>query len=355
MRFYRIEIFDATSKQPILPTSLGNLGITSLLPSGGVNPAALTVEFDIPVAPLHVPNGQAFVRIWGIGLQQIGQAFNLNGADIKVYGGMSKGLPLANPAQQKLLVSGTILQAFGNWVGTDQTIDLILSPQTGTNDKPLNVVLNWLAGTPLADALKVTLKTALPQAVQKISVSPRLVLNHNQPGYYNTVEQLAGVIYDLSKSIITDAGYPGVAIGYDGVTVTVSDQSSPLPPTAIAFQDLIGQPTWVEPQIIQVKTVMRGDIGINDVVTLPQGVVSTTANALRRFQDETTFSGNYVVNAMHHFGASRQPDAASWNTTMNMYPLPKTAASTTTSDLTPAQQELIAANNSLLPGRGGRP
>lgn len=325
MRFYRLVITNAQTGAPIIPSSLGNLGITSLLPSGATNPAALNIELDIPQAPFHAPNGQAIVRIWGIGLQQIGAAFDLNGANIKVYGGMAKGLPLADPKQANLLVSGMVLQAFGNWVGLDQTIDLIISPGIGTIDAPLNIVLNWRAGTPMADALSATLKTALPNAIQKITISPRLVLGHDQPGYYQTMNQLAGVIYGLSTSIITDAGYPGAIISYDGVTVRVTDLTTPPAPTAIQFKDLIGQPTWIEPNTIQAKLVMRGDLALGDIVTLPKGIITTTTAAQTRFQDKTTFSGEYYVSEIHHYGNFRQSDAASWNTTINMHPQPKSA------------------------------
>jgi hypothetical protein len=241
------------------------------LPNGQTNPPALQVELDIRVVAFHAPAGAAYVRIWGVGLQQIGTEFDLNGVNIKVHGGMAKGLPLANPSRANLLVSGPILQAFGNWVGLDQSIDLILSPSTGTTDAPLNIILKWRAGTTLADALAATFKTALPNAIRKISISPRLVLSHDQPGYYSTMNQLAGVIYNLSTSIITDAGYPGVMISYDGVTITATDLTTPPTPMAIAFQDLIGQPTWIEPLTIQAKLVMRGDLKVSDIVTLPPG------------------------------------------------------------------------------------
>lgn len=330
MRFYRVEITSATGA-PIIPSSLGNLGITSLLPSGANNPAALQIELDIPVSAFHTPTGQAIIRIWGIGLQQIGTAFDLNNANIKVYGGMSKGLPLANPSQANLLVSGRINQAFGNWVGLDQSIDLILSPATGTVDEPLNFVLNWRAGTSMADALAATLKTALPDAVQKIAISPRLVLSHDQVGYYQTLNQLAGFIFDISKSTITDANYAGVFIDYDGITVKVTDGSSPLPPKLISFQDLIGQPTWIGFNLISMKTVLRADLFLQDVVTLPrEAIITTQAASAPQFRNDpknqSTFSGNYVIQSMHHWGNFRQPDAASWVSVFEMTPLPKKAA-----------------------------
>jgi hypothetical protein len=35
-----------------------------------------------------------------------------------------------------------------------------------------------------------------------------------------------------------------------------------------------------------------------------------------------TFSGNYTIKQIHHYGHSRQPDAGSWNTTIDMFPTP---------------------------------
>lgn len=322
MRYYKIEITSATTGQPIIPSSLGDLGITSLLPNGQSNPAALTVEMDIPVAAFHVPDGNAFIRIWGIGVKQISSAFDITGALIKVYGGMAKGLPLANPKQAGLLVGGRINQAYGNWVGTDQSLDLQITAAAGSVDDPLNFVINWRAGMPLSDALAATLKTALPNAIQKISISPRLVQNHDQPGYYQTLNQLNGVIFGISKSIITDPLYQGVVIGYNGVTVTVTDGTVKTEPKAIEFQDLLGQATWIGFNRISVKTVMRADLFLQDLVTLPRGAVTTTAASAPQFRNDpknqSTFSGTYMIQSIHHYGNSRQPDAASWNTTFEM-------------------------------------
>ena len=87
--------------------------------------SALNVELDIPVSPGHLTVG-AFVRIWGIDRQTLLNARVFNRQSIQVFGGMQKGLPLANPNQQGLLVQGSIFPALGNWVGTDQTLDLYI-------------------------------------------------------------------------------------------------------------------------------------------------------------------------------------------------------------------------------------
>jgi hypothetical protein len=332
VRFYNIVLTDATTGTAIVPSSLKGMGLTSLLSNGQTNPAALNIELDIPVAPFHQPAGQAYVRIWGLGLADIGSAFNLNpnlvkgtpGALISVYGGMAKGLPLANPAQARLLVKGQVLQAFGNWIGTDQSVDIIFTPATGTNDDPMNFVVDWTAGMTLGAALSNTFSTALPTAKQSINISSNLVLNHDEPGYHGTLTQLAAYVYTISRSIIQDPGYAGVTIDYHDGTINVADQTvAPSDVIPIAFQDLVGQPTWIEPNVIQAKAVMRGDIGIQDVVSLPQTLITNSAASYLGFQDKSIFTGNYVVTDVHHYGNFRQPDAASWNTTFNMTPQPK--------------------------------
>jgi hypothetical protein len=67
---------------------------------------------------------------------------------IQVFGGMSKGLPLANAVQSGLLMDGTIQQAWGNWQGTEQNINFVAQANSsrsgnfGTPDSPVNLVLN---------------------------------------------------------------------------------------------------------------------------------------------------------------------------------------------------------------------
>lgn len=320
MRYYKIKFTNPATNAAVLPLSLNGMEISSLTSAGQWNPAALNVEFDIPQAPMHSTDGNAFLKIWGLGLRDIGSAFNLNGMNVEVSAGMSKGLPLANPQQAGVLMKASVLNAFGNWVGTEQSIDMTFAPSVGTPLAPKNFVLNWVSGQPLATALASTLKAALPDAKQNIKLSPRLVLNHDQPGIYGTLQELAGYLQPFSQTVVTDAGYPGVQITYDGTTVSAVDQTTPPPVKEIAFQDLLGQPTWRAPLLIQAKVVMRADLNLQDVVKLPPGLTTNTQAAITRFQDKTAFTGNFVVQTIHHYGNFRQADAASWNTTLDLTP-----------------------------------
>lgn len=335
MRYYKIDITSAETGQALLPSSLGGLPISSLLPGGGTNTSALNVEFDLPVSAQHAPTGNALVRIWGLSVKDLSGAFNLNpqgdkpGALVTVSGGMAKGLPLANPAQANVLVQGQVLQAYGNWIGVEQTVDFILAAGAqGAAKFPVNYSMDWKAGTLLSDALKATLTTALPNAKQNIQISPRLTLNYDTPGYYASLTQLSTTLNGLSKSIISDTNYQGVSIFYDGSTVTATDfTTAPKSNITISFVDLIGQPTYIGPNTISVKCVMRGDINLGDQVTLPPSLVTSSASAFQGLTGNNPannlgFTGPYLVTSVHHYGNFRQPDAASWSTVYEMVKQP---------------------------------
>jgi hypothetical protein len=328
VRFYDIRLTDGTTGKPVLPSSLGGIPITSLLPSGQTNPAALNIEFDIPFANFAAPMQNSFLRIWGLGLKDISSAFNLTPVgkpvvNIQITAGMAKGLPLANPAQQGILLRGAILQAWGNWVGGDQTLDFTFQPSSGSPAAPLNFQFNWQAGTPLSTAIGQTLATAMPNQKQSIAISKNLTLNYDQHGTYQSARQFAAFINGMSQAIVGGT-YQGVKMSSDGSTVTVWDGTSqPSATKPIAFQDMIGQPTWVDPQTISVKLVLRGDLSLGSVISMPESLATQTQQSFLRFQDKSAFTGNYLVQQIQHFGNFRQSDAASWNTTIQATLQPK--------------------------------
>lgn len=327
MRYYRIDLSDNSGK-PLYLKSLGQT-LTSVAPNGVANPGALNIELDAPVYPYSTGDAaNTYVKIWGVGLQDLGLSLDLNGQivtpstelvdkKIVVRGGMSKGLPLANPAQQGVLLQGSVFQAFGNWRGTEMSLVLVVGPATGTQDQPVQFPFTWTAGTPLATALSNVLSVAFPGLKQQISISSNLVLGYTETGYYQSLRQFATWLNQRTQPIIGGT-YDGVHISTNGTSVVVWDGTvAPAADavTQIAPQDLIGQPMWHSLSQITFQTVMRGDIGLQDVVKLPDTILSQDATAMLRFRDKTAFSGKFRVQKMHHFGNFRQPDAASWNTT----------------------------------------
>ena len=310
MRYYEIVISDATSGKPIKTYS-------SLLANGQNNSGALTVEMDIPLYAMASPMGAAYLKLWGIGLQDIAQGSKLNGQSIRVSAGMSKGLPLANPAQSGLVLEGTIFQAYGNWQGENQSLDIVCYPYAGTIGNTANLVLNWKAGMPLGTAIANTLAVAFPQYKTTINISPKLVLSHDEPGFYGTLVQFAQYVKQVSQTIVGGT-YSGVSMLVKNNQIIVYDGTTTSTPKQLVFTDMIGQPTWIGPQTINVRLVMRGDISVGDYVKLPPGSVTITTQASQpQARNSSAQQGVFQVTVVRHIGNSRQADANSWVTSID--------------------------------------
>jgi len=288
------------------------------MPNGKFDPNYLNVELDIPVVEMALPVGSAFVRLWGISIAAISQGFNFNGVRILVFGGMSKGLPLSNPKQQGLLLQGVIQNAFGNWQGTTQTLDMIVQFDGGTIADEKNLVLAWGAGTKLADAIKATLSIAFPSYTYNINISDNLVLGHDAPGYYQTIGQFASYVKQASQDII-GGNYQGVSITIRSGTFYVYDGTTPTAPTPIAFVDLIGQPTWLSLFQINFKTAMRGDIAVGDYIQMPPGQSTLSQKSYSQFKQGSVFAGVFQVDKIRHVGNARQPTADAWVTVFDAH------------------------------------
>jgi hypothetical protein len=299
-------------------------------PGGKNDPGALDIEIDVAVTAYDAPINNPYVRIFGVSLQDIGQASDLNGKFITMSAGMQKGLPLANPTQAGQIFSGSIFFAFGNWQGTNQSLDLILiaiQPSTVSPTPSSNIVFNWPPNTPLAQALATTFSGAFPGMKQDINVSPNLVLPTAEFGFYANLGQFATYIRSLSQHILGKTpNYPGVAISVVNGVITAYD-ATPLAaavgPKQIAFTDLIGQPTWLGPVEISACLVMRGDLKVGRFLKLPTGLTSlattTTAASLPQYRQASVFQGSFFINSLRHVGRFRQPDGASWVTVANLF------------------------------------
>lgn len=328
MRFYSIVITNpATGVILQAPASVVPTSTYTSFANGVSLPGALNIELDVQVATFATPSAVAsYVRIWGISLREISQAMELAvrpalnrpGMSIAIYAGMQKGLPLANPAQSGLIVQGQIFQAFGNWIGVEQTLDLILQPDVGSPGSPKNISLNWKAGTPLAQAIANTLATAFPGFAANIKISPNLVLSYDVNGYYQTLAQFAQLVKATSVNIIGGTAYQGVDIFLKEKAFSIYDGTTPTTPKTISFFDLIGQPTWIAPAVINLKCPMRADLNVGDYITLPKSIVTTTAAAQASLANlKPTFQGTFQITTLRHVGNFRQPSADSWCTVID--------------------------------------
>jgi hypothetical protein len=303
--------------------------------NGRTIPGALNVEFSLPVTVQHTPQGNALIRVWGVGLQAIGQQAQLAGQNFVLNAGMQKGLPLANPAQQGLLAQGRIFQAFGNWQGVDQTLDLICLP--GPPAPSGGISFSWKPGTPLAAALYSALTQAFaPGYSVTVNITPNLQPRSLASGCYKSLPAFAQALQQytqpLGAALPGGANYPGVVISVSGNRIAVADGSVVQKTVSLAFQDFIGQPTWISALEVTFKTILRADINVIDNVTFPAGIIPPYAlttpeaaipNAPSR--SVSAFQGKFQVREVHHYANFRQPDPDSWNTTFTAFIIPPNA------------------------------
>ena len=289
------------------------------------------------------------ITIWGVSVKQISQATNLKGINLVVLGGMQKGLPLANPAQQGLLLKGSILTAYGNWIGNEQTLNLIFAPSTGaasgsvdaafsgppttgsrpTNapQAPVNIVHNWPKGQPLSSAIQSALSVAFPSMTTSIKISSQLVSSRNDIGYFQSLRQYSQYLQAVSQKILgtnPSGNYMGVTINPVGSQINVYDGTIPTSTIKqINIQDLVGQPTWGDSNHIIVSCVMRGDINVSDIIQLPQTFITQTPQqSISALTNQfTTFTGQCYVGKVHHVGRFRQPEGTSWMTQLDCVPI----------------------------------
>lgn len=350
MRFYEIQITNPKTGAMIRPKSWEPLKLDATYSSyvnGLTLPGALNVELDMPMAPFGLPKQGAYVKIWGVSWEEIAQSNDLTGCNVTIFAGMKKGLPLAKPAQSRfpLVQNARILQAFGNREDKLQSLDLVLQPSVGTLAKPLSIVIDWDKKT-LAAALETTFRTSFPAFSRVIAISDSLKMSSQQPGTYKTLQGLASEIKVITQDKqfqgirpLGGGQYTGVDIYVKGKTIFAVDGTKDVgqptfnTPLQIAFEDLIGQPTWIAANRINFKTVMRSDIGISDYIRLPANLGSpfvltqpgNSAFSGVPARSQSTFKGKFWIKEKHEFGNFRQPDARSWVSSINAeaVPLPK--------------------------------
>jgi hypothetical protein len=313
VRYYDIKVFQQGSTSPYRQWTS--------YPGGQPDPGALNVAFDMPVLPYATPSGMQTVTIEGISLADLTQAHDFAGMNLTLSAGMGGGLPLEKPMQKGVIAQGLIFQSFGNWVGTDMTLDFVLLPSIFTHKNPGNFTLDWKKGQPLADALQATLSRVYANKLTvSINISSSLVNAYHTSHAAYTLDGLAAYVANATQKSPTGP----VNITIQRGTVLVFDGTYKPAPILIDFNDLIGQPTWIDVNQMQIKTVMRSDIQVGSTITMPTGYVNapgfvtTTAEAFPSSQKyKSTFSQNFSVIKLRQLGNFRSSDSGEWATIFN--------------------------------------
>lgn len=359
MRYYDIRITNPKGglvQAASLQGAFNDTTFTSYV-NGKTIGGALDIELDIPVVGQATPQGSSRLAIFGIGIAEVSQAFDLSLCGVTIRAGMQKGLPLANPKLNVAPIAvGTIFKPFGNWELNVMNIEMNILPAVGVTGAPTAIVFKCERGQPVGPAIQQALDTTFKNQgfTVKVAVSDKVVAPSQAAARYEKMSQFAAAMQRVSRlkqfnNIATLSGAPysnsnagGIQIVVTGKIIFVFDGTQAVgsntfsSPLKIAFQDLIGQPTWIDPASINFKTVMRSDISIGDYVQLPPTlqspyVLTTPAAAspspLTPSRNKLAMKGTFVVTRMHHFGRFRQAAGDAWCTTFDATFSNKTTAS----------------------------
>lgn len=335
MRYYRIVLTNKDGKTPT--DSAGNaIGPFDTTDSPG---SGLQVEFDALITGYDVVSSGTLIVIYGLPITTISQSVKLSGCQIEVYAGFTDGLPLANPDQQGLIISGQVYNHYANWIGTHQSLNLIVNPSPVLNDagQARSISLDGKKGEKLSDVLKRGLVEAYPEFEIEISISDLLVLAEDGVGIYNRLGQLATAIRSQSFSIINTDEYTGVQMVMQNRAIRVFDSTSSTSEDGgipILPQELIGQPTWIGPVSVSFKCPMRADLRCGDVIKLPQDIISgpgsllsvNTERSYSMLRDTVNFTGQFLITSVRHVGDYLNPDSNNaWVTIYEAVALTKVA------------------------------
>jgi hypothetical protein len=221
-------------------------------------------------------------------------------------------------------IGGQILSDFDIGSATSQFGNTFSSFLGGGNlsplSAPLNIIHNMMPNMPLSGAIQQTLSTAFPKANINIAISSALKLAYQDSGIYQSLEQYAGYLNNLSQNLQGVKNYPGVHITSVGQALDVWDGTSSLGDDVIDYKDLIGQPAWIEVNMVSIKVVLRGGLKPGMFVTLPQTLVnfsgadSVLPAGAPDQRTHVSLQGRYQIHKLLHIGDLRNPDGASWST-----------------------------------------
>jgi hypothetical protein len=235
---------------------------------------------------------------------------------------------------------------------------------TGWGSTPANIIHNWQPGDMLSNAIRKTLTQAFPWCTIDIGIADLLKNPGAQDsGFYNSLEQFAAFAKQTSLSLMSGtqgaAGTMSSLVGamaagsgndglqtladalkaagknssgsdtYQGIHTFVRCQriivtdGNPIngihPGPTLKFEELIGQPTWLNTNTITFRTPMRADIYPPLTVTLPPDTLEFVAPSLEIAPGivkslNVNFANQPVtLNQVTIIGDSRHPDGSSWS------------------------------------------
>lgn len=127
MRYYSIVIDNPPAA---FPPRYDNGAQWGTVKNGIHDPNAQQIEFQIVLLDATTPTENSTLTIYGVSWDQIVASNQLVGHSLTFNGGMSPGLPLATFQNRNLglIIQAKILKCWGNWIGNETSIGMMLAP-----------------------------------------------------------------------------------------------------------------------------------------------------------------------------------------------------------------------------------
>lgn len=290
----------------------------------------LQLEFDVNYTASDLIDPATIVKMYGVPISILRQAVQLVGGSVQIFAGFEAGLPLANPMQQGEILNGRIVNAWSDWVGANQCLNVAINPNVrpATESEVFSITVDAEAGEKLSDVIRRALVDAYPEKQIQVSISDDLILSEAWKGVYWRVSQFAAMIRSQSVNMLgINVNYAGISVVVQGERILVfdnSDVATTVAGAAKAIQpyELLGQPSWIGFNKIAFKCPLRADIQCGDLVSLPAQITSGAGGILMRstaftYPPRTTssFSGEFIVIGIRHVGRFLDANGTdSWST-----------------------------------------
>jgi len=373
MRYYRLEFVNPQTGEiaDVINSNdvYNNYAVFESHPNGIYNPGCLEISFDCVITESGLSAQPYHITLHNVPKSMLGMARLYNSLDCNLYAGFKTGLPLANPYQSGLIAKGTVQGCYGNWAGTNLTMDFLINPVPRAGSPYLNLSANIYSTTPQFYSFSWTppngnqggtfiekldsffRNLGYAGCVGNIDANNKYGINA-MPKFslvYTTMEKFAAAIQRQTQlqnppnSINPSQAqnnalignfqpYTGVVLYADPVSnyVIACDGTAPPPAnpssaaasaiTKLQLQEFVGQPTWISAAgIIQSIHPMRNDIRVNNFIQYPNGIQSniivpassTTASQFYYFNGENL---KLQVLRMRHVGRYRDPSPTAWVT-----------------------------------------
>jgi hypothetical protein len=308
MRYYDIEITDAkTGEVKLAINTKNNVG--------------LHIELNAVVTGMS-ESGTATLKIFNLPIKFFTRQFDFVGKLIKIKGGMNKGLPLANPSQQGVLVFGYIQFCIGERERGVTFLMFNITPSAFTPKTPKNFVLKWEKGQKLSDALRNTFTNAGLIANQyTINLADKWVATKTDAVGFTSETQFSRFLGEASKLemiMYFDTGSQRYIVT-DGSEVKKKTK-------VISLRDLIGQPIWNSGSgssisingTVSIPVTLRGDLQWQDIIDVvdPQVTKSGQGTATISLPNSARvgFSGKFVMFQQTHIANYAIPGGDNWVT-----------------------------------------